>query len=344
MSLLIQDMIISAKGLTKSFGDTRALDGLDLQVRRGSVLGVLGPNGAGKTTAVRVLTTLLRADGGTAFIDGIDVYAEPSRVRARIGVTGQYAAVDEQLTARENLVLMGRFHRLPKAKARLRATQLLDRFDLVDASDRPAKGFSGGMRRRLDIGMSLVAEPRVLFLDEPTTGLDPRSRLAMWELIGELRESGVTTLLTTQYLDEADALADDIVVIDKGRAIATGTAKELKEQIGGARASLTLPQGVSAGSALAAIQRLAKPLATPLEIDGAVSIPVHAATTTPDLVRSLDEAGIGVLDVAVERPTLDDVFMMLTGESSGGSESLGHTDLSKADDSQSPHPNYGVKS
>lgn len=308
------EIMVSAVGLTKSFGETKALDGLDLQVRRGSVLGVLGPNGAGKTTAVRVLTTLLRSDAGVATIDGVDVAAEPGRVRSRIGVTGQYAAVDEALTARENLELMARFHRRSKSVAKARASELLDRFDLVDAADRVAKGFSGGMRRRLDIGMSLVAEPRVLFLDEPTTGLDPRSRLAMWELIGELQQSGMTTLLTTQYLDEADALADDIVVIDRGKAIATGTAAQLKEQIGGARAVLTLAPGADVGAAIVAIERLAKPGAQPLEADGSVSIAVHATTTTPDLVRDLDAAGIALLDAGVERPTLDDVFLTLTGE------------------------------
>lgn len=313
-------MLVTARGLTKSFGETKALSGLDLDVERGSVLGVLGPNGAGKTTAVRVLSTLLRPDSGTALVQGIDVAAEPGRVRARIGVTGQYAAVDEALTARENLELMGRFHRKPKSESKRRASELLERFELVEPADRVAKGFSGGMRRRLDIAMSLVAKPVLLFLDEPTTGLDPRSRLAMWDLIGELQAEGMTTLLTTQYLDEADMLADDIVVIDKGAAIAKGTAKELKERIGGARAVLTLPPSADPATALAAIGRFAKPGAEPLVTDDVVSVAVHAITTTPELVRDLDKARVEILDVAVERPTLDDVFLTLTGSSSNEEE------------------------
>lgn len=320
---MVNEIMVEAKGLTKRFGETLALDGLDLQVRRGSVLGVLGPNGAGKTTAVRSLVTLLRPDSGTATIDGVDVLAEPGRVRSRIGVTGQYAAVDEQLTARENLRLIGRFHRKSKGDAALRADELLERFDLVEAADRVSKGFSGGMKRRLDIAMSLVAEPVVLFLDEPTTGLDPRSRLAMWELISELQSEGMTTLLTTQYLDEADELADDIVVIDRGKAIATGTAKELKEQIGGARAVLTLPDETRAADAVSAIARFAKPGADPLVTDDGVSIAVHVTTKTPDLVRDLDAAGVNVEDVAVERPTLDDVFLTLTGEATSDAQPAG---------------------
>ena len=230
--------VVETEGLVKHFGSTQALRGLDLSVERGTVLGVLGPNGAGKTTAVRILTTLLRPDAGTARIDGIDVVAEPRRVRSRIGLTGQYAAVDERLTARENLILVGRFYRMSAAEARARAAELLDRMALTDAADRVVKGFSGGMRRRLDISMSLVARPIVLFLDEPTTGLDPRSRLAMWDLIDELVSEGMTTLLTTQYLDEADRLANEIIVIDHGTAIARGTADELKSRIGGALAVL----------------------------------------------------------------------------------------------------------
>ncbi len=315
--------MIEAEGLEKRFGDTEALAGLGLSVPEGQVLGLLGPNGAGKTTAVRILTTLLKPDAGRAFIDGVDVLVEPARVRARIGVTGQYAAVDEGLTGRENLEIVGRFNHLGRADSARRADELLERFALTDAADRVVKGFSGGMRRRIDIAMSLVARPRILFLDEPTTGLDPRSRIAMWDLIAELKGEGMTTLLTTQYLDEADHLSDDIMVIDHGRSIAQGTAAELKEQVGGARAVVTLPDAATNGSAnehdersvVKAIGDLAKASAMPYRDGSTVSIAVHATVTTPSVVRRLDEAGVEVADVAVTRPTLDDVFLTLTGRS-----------------------------
>ncbi len=305
--------IIEAEGLTKTYGETRALDGLDLAVEEGTVLGVLGPNGAGKTTAVRVLTTLLRPDSGRATINGVDVLKDPGKVRALIGVTGQYAAVDDTLTARENLILVARFNRLTGKEPARRAAALLERFDLADDADRQVKGFSGGMRRRIDIAMSIVASPTVLFLDEPTTGLDPRSRLAMWDLITELKAEGMTTLLTTQYLDEADVLSDDILVIDHGRAIARGTAAQLKDQIGGARAVLHLPSGDDLVAAMAAIAEFTKPNAEPFRDSDTVSVAVHATTTVPSLVRALDHASVEVFDVAVARPTLDDVFLTLTG-------------------------------
>ena len=315
--------MIEAEGLEKRFGETEALAGLALSVPEGQVLGLLGPNGAGKTTAVRILTTLLKPDAGRAVIDGVDVLAEPARVRARIGVTGQYAAVDEGLTGRENLEIVGRFNHLGRADSARRSGELLERFALTDAADRLVKGYSGGMRRRIDIAMSLVARPRILFLDEPTTGLDPRSRLAMWDLITELKGEGMTTLLTTQYLDEADHLSDDIMVIDHGRSIAQGTAAELKEQVGGARAVVTLPESAANGtvdehaerSVVEAIGDLAKASAMPYRDGSTVSIAVHATVTTPDVVRRLDAAGVDVGDVAVTRPTLDDVFLTLTGRS-----------------------------
>jgi ABC-2 type transport system ATP-binding protein len=307
--------IVIAEGLQKSYGDTRALVGLDLEVQRGSVLGVLGPNGAGKTTAVRILTTLLEADAGRAVIDGIDVMAEPRRVRSRIGLTGQYAAVDERLTARENLELVGRFHRFSGRDAKTRAVDLLARFDLTDAGDRVVKGFSGGMRRRLDISMSLVAEPVVLFLDEPTTGLDPRSRVAMWDLIEELTADGMTTLLTTQYLEEADHLAHEIVVIDHGQVIARGTADELKDTVGGSRAEFAMPAGsaVTLADITSALGGLVNSALTPSMDGQRMIVPVRPGTSVPFIVHALDTAGIEVADISVERPTLDDVFFSLTG-------------------------------
>ena len=314
---------VVARGLTKRFGDTEALRGVDLEVGRGTVLGLLGPNGAGKTTTVRILTTLLRPDGGTATIDGIDVATDPRRVRARIGVTGQYAAVDERLTARENLEHVGRLFHLRPADAKARGSELLDRFDLADAADRPLRGFSGGMRRRIDIAMSLISRPSVLFLDEPTTGLDPRSRLAMWDLIDELVADGTTTLLTTQYLDEAERLAEQIVVIDHGTVIARGTSDELKTQLGGDRVEVTVDTDDH-------LPRVAARLAALCSVEGGewvdaatrtVSIPVRDTHgIVPAIVRMLDDDGIDVLDVVVRRPTLDDVFLQLTGHHAEGDD------------------------
>jgi ABC-2 type transport system ATP-binding protein len=308
------DPAIVVEGLVKRFGTTTALAGIDLDVPHGTVLGLLGPNGAGKTTCVRVLTTLLRADAGKAYVTGIDVRREPQRVRARIGLTGQYAAVDDYLTGRENLELVGRLYHLDKREARARANDLLARVDLTDAGGRIVKGYSGGMRRRLDIAASLIARPAVLFLDEPTTGLDPRSRLGMWELIEGLVRDGTTILLTSQYLEEADRLATTIAVIDGGQVIARGTSRELKSQVGGDRLELT----VSAASEVDTAARTLQPFAAGepvLDREGLkLTVPVSkGAGILPEVVRELDAAGVALDDLALRHPTLDDVFLSLTG-------------------------------
>jgi ABC-2 type transport system ATP-binding protein len=306
--------IITATGLVKHYGDVRALDGLDLSVAEGTVLGLLGPNGAGKTTAVRILATLLTPDAGSARVAGVDVVAEPSKVRRLIGLSGQYAAVDEHLTGFENLDMVGRLYRLGRAASRLRARELLERFDLADAADRPAKTYSGGMRRRLDLAAALVARPRVLFLDEPTTGLDPRSRVGMWDVIRELVDGGTTLLLTTQYLEEADRLCDDILVIDHGREIAHGSADELKSQIGGERVEVIIESAMYLTAARATLEGFAVGELVVDEPTRTLRIPVQGgAGTLRDVLRSLDAQQIKVLDVGLHRPTLDDVFLALTG-------------------------------
>jgi ABC-2 type transport system ATP-binding protein len=309
----VTDAIV-VEGLVKHFGKTMALDGLSFSCPEGSVLGVLGPNGAGKTTAVRVLSTLLRPDAGRAEVFGIDVQKHPVRVREVIGLTGQYAAVDEFLTGWENLEMVGRLFRMSRKAARVRADELLERFELVEARDRPAKTYSGGMRRRLDIAASLVAKPRVMFLDEPTTGLDPRSRAGMWSVISELVSEGTTMLLTTQYLEEADKLADTIVVIDHGRAIARGTADELKDSVGGERLEITVGDTAALQTALTALAGLADGEASIDADTNRLTVPVRKGTEVlPDVVRELDAVGVKVSDLAVRRPTLDDVFLSLTG-------------------------------
>jgi ABC-2 type transport system ATP-binding protein len=306
--------IVLARGLEKSFGTTRALQGLDFDVAEGTVLSVLGPNGAGKTTAVRILSTLTRADAGHAEVAGFDVRTHPEAVRRSIGLTGQFAALDELLTGRENLQMVGRLFRVPQQVVRERAAALLDRFELTDAADRIVKGYSGGMRRRLDLAASLISSPPVLFLDEPTTGLDPRSRLGMWDLIEELRAGGTTLLLTTQYLEEADRLADDIAVIDRGRVIARGSAIELKRQIGGERLEIVVAEGGDLDAAAAVLARIGEDEPhvdrTARHVDVAVSA---APGLLSAAVRELDAAGVPVDDVGVRRPTLDDVFLKLTG-------------------------------
>lgn len=305
---------VQASGLTKRYGDLTALDGLDLTVPEGSVLGLLGPNGAGKTTAVSILTTLLQPDEGSATIAGADLATEPQLVRERIGLSGQYAAVDEVLTGFENLDMIGRLYRLEKKQARRRARELLERFDLVDAGDRPVKTYSGGMRRRLDLAGALVAEPPVLFLDEPTTGLDPRSRIELWGVIRELVGRGATLLLTTQYLEEADQLADEILVIDHGRELARGTSDQLKTQLGGERIEVT----VDSPETIAAAQQVLAGVAV-----GEVEVNVATRTLLAPIaggvgslsaaLREFESRAIAVSDIGLRRPTLDDVFLTLTG-------------------------------
>ena len=318
---------VVVEGLVKRFGENTALGGVDLTVSEGTVLGLLGPNGAGKTTVVRILSTLLRPDAGRATVNGLDVVTQADQVRATIGLTGQYAAVDEYLTGQENLEMVGRLYRLGKRDARQRAGELLERFELTDAANRPAKTYSGGMRRRLDIAASLIARPRVLFLDEPTTGLDPRSRLGMWEFIADLVQDGTTILLTTQYLEEADRLADRMVVIDKGQVIARGTADQLKAQVGGERLELsvgTVEQLAVAAEALGPLSQAEPQRDTQTR---RLSLPVTGGTETlAEALRRLAGTGVQVLDIGLRRPDLDDVFLTLTGHVAEDDEPASQSD------------------
>ncbi|MEM1332224.1 MAG: ATP-binding cassette domain-containing protein [Actinomycetota bacterium] len=330
---------IDASGLTKRFGDVVALDGLDLRVPTGTVLGLLGPNGAGKTTAVSILTTLLPADEGSATIAGADLGTQPELVRERIGLSGQYAAVDEILTGRENLVMIGRLYHLGRRRAIQRADELLERFALTEAADRQVKGYSGGMRRRLDLAGALVAAPPVLFLDEPTTGLDPRSRLDLWEVIRDLVSDGTTLLLTTQYLEEADQLADDILVIDRGKPIASGTSDELKTRIGGERIELTVRD-------VADVDRARRLLASHTPGRSSAEVDLGGSSRTllapvddgvSALAAVLDELAtseIAVSDVGVRRPTLDDVFLTLTGHGADADIDTGSEEPPPASDAR----------
>jgi ABC-2 type transport system ATP-binding protein len=302
---------IQASNLVKKYGEVTALDGLSLEVEQGTVFGLLGPNGAGKTTAVRVLTTLLSPDSGTAIVDGVDVLKDPVHAREIMGLSGQNATVDENLTGIENLIMLGRLFRLPKKEAVIRANDLLERFNLNDAAKRIVKTYSGGMRRRLDLAASLIAKPNILFLDEPTTGLDPRSRLMMWDVIQNLVNEGTTVLLTTQYLEEADQLAKKIAVIDKGKVIAQGSADELKTQVGGERIEVV----VSASQTQAAAQALQSMSSGKVVVEGEhVQVPVSGGgVKVVEAVRALDIAKVEIKEIQLRRPTLDDVFLSLTG-------------------------------
>jgi ABC-2 type transport system ATP-binding protein len=314
---------VEARGLVKRYGSVTALGGVDLTVRTGTVVGLLGPNGAGKTTAVRVLTTLLKADSGEATVAGVDVRRDPRGVRRLIGLSGQYAAVDEYLTGFENLDMIGRLYHLGRQRSRERARELLAEFNLEDAADRPSKTYSGGMRRRLDLAGALVADPPVLFLDEPTTGLDPRSRADMWHVIARLVAGGTSLLLTTQYLEEADRLCDEIVVIDHGLVIAQGTADELKSKVGGERLEVTIKDPAHLAQARTLLESLDGSKASVDEQVRRLILPAPAgASMLTDALRLLDSAGIALDDVGLRRPTLDDVFLSLTGH--GAEEEAGH--------------------
>ncbi len=325
---------VTAEGLVKIYrtrgaGEVRALDGVDLEVAQGTVLGLLGPNGAGKTTTVRILATLLQPDSGRAVVAGHDVVAEPQQVRRQIGLSGQYAAVDENLTGRENLTMFGRLYQMSRSAARTRADELLEQFTLSDAADRVAKSYSGGMRRRLDLASALIGHPRLLFLDEPTTGLDPRSRLGMWDVIRELVRDGTTLLLTTQYLEEADELADTIAVVDHGRIIARGTADQLKSQVGGERIQVVVRDPARIGET---VELLAGGATGQPDVDQhtrRVTVPTSGgAAHLVDVVRDLDAHGIAIDDIGLRRPTLDDVFLSLTG----------HAAQAADDEDESPEP------
>ncbi|HEU5432003.1 MAG TPA: ATP-binding cassette domain-containing protein [Thermomicrobiales bacterium] len=309
---------VVAEGLVKRYrsraGEVRALDGLDLTVPEGTVVGLLGPNGAGKTTTVRILATLLRPDAGRATVAGCDVVRQAQQLRSVIGLSGQYAAVDENLTGRENLVMFGRLYQLAKAEARRRADELLDQFDLVAAADRPVKTYSGGMRRRLDLASALIGRPQVLFLDEPTTGLDPRSRLGMWEVIRDRVRQGTTVLLTTQYLEEADALAHSIAVVDAGRVIARGTADELKARIGGERIEVVVHRPADLARAAVVLARGCDGECSRDEHARRLAVPAQGgAQRLVQVARDLEAAGIAIDEIGLRRPTLDDVFLALTG-------------------------------
>lgn len=310
--------VIIVKDLKKSFKELHVLKGLHLTVKKGEVLALLGPNGAGKTTTVRILSTLLKPDSGTVIVNGFDVLKDPNAVRTSIGLTGQYAAVDEYLNGEENLEMIGRLYRLSKKDAKRRAKELLKQFDLVEASKRAVKTYSGGMRRRLDLAMSLIATPGIIFLDEPTTGLDPRSRLTLWEVIKELSKNGTTVLLTTQYMDEADQLADRIVVIDHGKVIAEGTSDELKNKIGSERLELIISKESDFDKAISAVKGENVQIDKKKRMIGVASS--GGTKKLKEILSQLDKAGIEVDNLSLHKPTLDDVFLSLTGHTASKDE------------------------
>ncbi|MFD3871112.1 ATP-binding cassette domain-containing protein [Streptomyces sp. NPDC058623] len=327
---------IYAEGLVKTFGDVRALDGVDLDVPEGTVLGLLGPNGAGKTTTVRVLTTLLQPDSGRAVVAGIDVLKQPNEVRRAIGLSGQFAAVDEYLTGRENLNMVGRLYQMKAKAAKARADELLERFNLTDAADRTAKTYSGGMRRRLDLAAALVVSPPVMFMDEPTTGLDPRNRQQLWGIIQELVAAGTTLLLTTQYLEEADHLAHDICVVDQGKVIARGTSDQLKARTGGERVEVVVHDRAHITTAREVLAGFGKGEATVEEHTRKLTVPVAGgAKLLAEVIRELDGRGIEIDDIGLRRPTLDDVFISLTGHAAElAAEENGETPATGKGDAQ----------
>jgi len=328
---------VDARGLVKAFGQHRAVDGVDLKVRSGSIYGVLGPNGAGKTTTIRMLATLLRPDAGSASIFGYDVVKEPHPVRQLIGVTGQYASVDESLSAWENLMLFSRLHGFGRDKARQRTAELLDQFGLTEAAKRPVKHFSGGMRRRLDLAVSLIAQPPLLFLDEPTTGLDPRTRAQMWSLIRRLTEEGSTVLLTTQYLEEADQLADRIAVIDRGRVVAEGTADDLKASVGSSSLRLKVQDARDIADARLIVERVLRVRSGMSAESRIITAPLSNAGQAADLLIALRDRGIALAEFSVQKPTLDEVFLTITGHtaSANASPESGSSDAPAGDDSSS---------